>query len=406
MTQTGAELAQLFRAGLGGDAAGPLGLAISGGGDSMAMLHLAAQAGVPGLRAVTVDHGLREAAAQEAAFVGQVCAGLGIPHDVLQWRGWDGQGNLQAEARRARYGLMAGWARDHGIACVALAHTKDDQAETLLMRLARGAGVDGLSGMAARRQAQGVTWLRPLLGVTRGALRAYLNAAGQAWCEDPSNDDPQYERVRMRAALAALAPLGVTSEALGTVAANMAMARAALDAQARAAGCVVPDQGDLCFDAECFFAQPEEIQRRLLDRALKWVASAEFGPRAGKLREFSTAMAQGRQAALHGCLGLGQNGGFRITREYNAVRDTRCAPGALWDGRWRLSGPYDNGLELRALGEDGLRACPAWRETGVPRAALLASPAVWRGDNLLAAPRAGFAAGWRAELAQAHDWPL
>ncbi|WP_114967069.1 tRNA lysidine(34) synthetase TilS, partial [Alkalilacustris brevis] len=192
-------------AGPGDDAPG-LGVAVSGGGDSVALLLLvadwAAARGVR-LRAVTVDHGLREGAAQEAEAVARLCAELGIGHDILRWQGWDGQGNLQDAARRARQGLIAGWARDHGLAAVALGHTRDDQAETVLMRLARGAGVDGLSGMAPLRLAVGLAWLRPLLDVGRAELRALLRARGVPWAEDPSNEDARFQRVRARRALEA-----------------------------------------------------------------------------------------------------------------------------------------------------------------------------------------------------------
>ena len=115
-----------------------MGLAVSGGGDSMAMLHLAAASGLP-VRVVTVDHGLRAGAAAEATEVGRICAGLGLPHEVLRWH-WDGCGNLQDAARRGRRAVMADWAQRVGVGAVALAHTQDDVAETFLMRLARGAG--------------------------------------------------------------------------------------------------------------------------------------------------------------------------------------------------------------------------------------------------------------------------
>jgi len=178
---------------------GPLGVAISGGGDSTALL-LLLHAARRAVLAVTVDHGLRPESAAEAAAVGALCAARGIPHDTLVWAEGPESGNLQARARQARRRLIADWARGRGIGDVALGHTLDDQAETVLLRLARGSGVDGLAAMAAVAEGDGVRWHRPLLGIGRGALRDWLRGEGVAWIDDPSNEDPRFDRVRVRAA--------------------------------------------------------------------------------------------------------------------------------------------------------------------------------------------------------------
>jgi len=190
-------------------------VAVSGGGDSLALMHLAADwAGGAPLAAVTVDHGLRPESAAEAREVARAAGALGLRHETLLWRGWDGHGNLQAAARDARHALIAEWARTEGRGTVLLGHTRDDQAETVLMALARAAGPDGLSAMQAACEARGVLWLRPLLGVGREELRAELRRRGAAWAEDASNADPRFERVRARRALRALAPVGIDAPAL------------------------------------------------------------------------------------------------------------------------------------------------------------------------------------------------
>jgi len=400
-----ASLSDSIEQAVSGLAPGVLGVAVSGGGDSMALLHLLAARGP--VRAVTVDHGLRPEAAQEAAFVGEVCAGLGVPHDVLRWH-WDGQGNLQDRARRARRRLIAGWAAPLGITHVALAHTADDQAETFLMRLAREAGVDGLSGMAAETAAQGVTWLRPLLGHGRAELRAYLRAHDLAWVKDPSNEDPRYDRVKARRALAALTPLGIGAGTLARVSAQLAEARAALEAQ------VVEfftqharlQAGDVLVETAALNAASAEIQRRVLAQALRWVASAEYGPRRAALARLLEDIAAGRPATVHGCLVQPGKAQLRIGREFNAVADTRAPAPGLWDGRWRLNGPEKEGLEIRALGPGGLAQCPDPRAAGLPRATLLASPSVWDGETLLAAPLAGMGENWHVALFAAPDSPF
>ncbi len=381
-----------------------LGVAVSGGSDSMALLSLlATEAATRGVevRAVTVDHGLRPEAKDEAAMVAAFCASLGIPHDTLLWSGWDGRGNLQAMARQARYGLIREWAAAAAVDMVALGHTLDDQAETVLMHLARRSGVDGLAGMAERFEREGLSYVRPLIGQLRHDLRAYLDDHGIRWCDDPSNDDESFERVRARRALSILSDLGIDTHALGDVAANARSAKVALDHCAWREVIENPsveDRGDIVLSEG---PQAEEIGRRILIGALRWVSGEVYPPRSASLVELRSAMAKAERHTLHGCLvsrencpqGLGSR--LRITREFRAVETSRGPTESLWDGRWRLDGPHSAGLEIRALGE-GLSNCPEWRDTGLPRTTLLASPAVWRGDTLIAAPLAGLSNGWTA----------
>ena len=227
-----------------------LGVAVSGGSDSLALLYLVAdwtrQSGVE-LQVATVDHRLRPEAADEARMVAEHCRTLGASHDTLIWEHEDAAGNLQDMARRARYRLLADWADERGVGLILLGHTLDDQAETFLMRLARGSGVDGLSGMAESRVDDGITWLRPLLGCTREALRDELRSRGLTWSDDPSNEDEKYSRVRVRKLLSALAPLGLDAEKLADTAARMASAREALEIETRRQAEMIAkvDMGDL-----------------------------------------------------------------------------------------------------------------------------------------------------------------
>ncbi len=410
-TGKGDRLAALMKAALPPGRINRLGVAVSGGGDSMALLHLArgwARAGGASVSAATVDHGLRPAARAEAAMVAEVCEGMGVAHRTLTWSGWDGSGNLQDKARRARYRLLADWALDEGLDAVALAHTADDQAETFVMRLARGAGVDGLSAMAARRRAGGVDWVRPLLGAGREELRDYLRAGGHGWVEDPSNADPRFLRVQVRQVIEALAPLGIDAAALLATTQRLGEAREALElaAQAAARRIAVVEAGDVVMAREGLLALPAELKRRLLSHALSWVASADYGPRHESLAEGLRAIEAGREMTLHGCQILRKGGTLRICRELQAVKELRSAPGALWDRRWRVVAPEEtdlSGLEVGALGEAGIVLCPDWREAGLPRASLLSAPAIWREGALVAAPLAGKALGWRAELARGGE---
>lgn len=392
-----------FRAALG-PVDVPLGLAVSGGGDSVALLHLAVETGLK-VEVVTVDHGLRPEAAAEAEWVGRLCARLGVPHAVRRWHGWDGSGNLQDQARQARLSLIASWAGEAGLGAVALGHTRDDQAETVLMRLARRAGVDGLSAMPARRLALGIVWLRPLLTIGREDLRCYLRGVGQDWIEDPSNDALRFDRVKARQVLACLAPLGVTSAVLAGVADQMRSARTALEQQTEAAARHLAriEHGDVVIDRTGFLALSPEIRRRLLVGALVWVSSADYGPRAVSVGGVLSAIEAGQGATLAGCRVLVRPAVLRVTREWQAVRTLVAEPGQTWDQRWQVHGPEINGLQVKALGSAGLAGCPGWRSSGLPRATLLASPAVWRDDVLVAAPLAQPAPGWTAQLAGDAD---
>lgn len=204
-----------------------LGLAVSGGPDSLGLLLLAHQA-LPGrIAAATVDHGLRAESAVEAAMVAQVCAELGVEHAALTVT--VAAGNVQSQARAARYAALADWAGATGLAALATAHHTDDQAETLLLRLNRGSGVAGLAGVRARGLAPGTSLplLRPLLDFRRAELAGVVAAAGLDAAKDPSNEDDRFDRVRLRKAMGDADWLEVP--ALAASAAHLADADAALD---------------------------------------------------------------------------------------------------------------------------------------------------------------------------------
>ncbi|WP_233488818.1 tRNA lysidine(34) synthetase TilS [Rhodovulum sp. 12E13] len=383
-----------------------LGLAVSGGSDSMALMALAADwASARGTRleAVTVDHGLRPEAADEARMVANAARALGLPHRVLVWQ-WDRKGNLQDAARRARFSLLAGWAVREGLAAVLLGHTRNDQAETLLMRLARGSGVDGLAAMAEERVADGVRFLRPLLDVERYALRQELNARGQAWADDPTNDDPAFDRVRTRRALAAL---GLDDARLAETAARMADARAALEEMTRhvAASSLALDRGDLTLPQEAFATQPAEIRHRLLAHLLRWRAHSPYRPRYRPLRALAEGLVRGRGGTLHGCFVSVRRGTIRIAREYAAVAALESPPDALWDGFWQLERTEGAARAdtVRALGQRALGPLPDTGHARPPRESLMASPALWHGDRLVAAPLAGLGEGWTCQPAFTVD---
>lgn len=386
-----------------------LGAAVSGGGDSIALLSALAQysrtRGID-LFAVTVDHRLRPEAREEIRMVTALCHKLGLEHHVEYWSGWDGDGNLQAEARKARYALMADWAYANQITHVALGHTADDQAETLLMRLARAGGVDGLSAMAPRRVRHGITWFRPFLDVQRAALRTFLREAGLSWAEDPSNENRDFKRIRARDVLSALEPLGIGVDALCHVAEHMAEAREALDWQtflaAQEAAWVL--FGAVAVDIRRFRTLPAEIRRRLLVHSITWISGSDYPPRRSAVAGALEAIRKGETMTLDGCqISVGESVVW-IYRELNAIRDVTAEVGDVWDDRWTVDGPEDDPeIEVSALGFEALSRLEGWRELGLPRAALAVTPAVWYGGELVAAPVVEMDGEWTAEMENGQD---
>lgn len=383
-------------------------VAVSGGSDSLAVMHLAAvwaASRTCSVEVVSVDHGLRPEAAAEVAMVAQVASRLGLEHHGLHWQGWDGQGNLQDAARQARRSLIAGWAKNRDISHVLLGHTMDDQAETVLMRLSRGSGVDGLAGMVPATEAEDVLWLRPVLGQRRQALRDYLSEKGATWAEDPSNADDRFDRVKARQMLETLAPLGLTPERLAQTADHMQSASWALRlaGQDLARRVARQDGGDVVFDLDELSLAPRELQTRLLAGALGWVSGQGYRPRFRALMQALESASQGRDSTLQGCQLLAGKGQLHICREAAVVKTLRRSAQDIWDGRWQAEGPDLEGLEIAAMGEVGLAQCPDWRDSGLPRKSLLAAPALWQGEQLVAAPLAGMAENHAIQLIEGRQ---
>jgi tRNA(Ile)-lysidine synthase len=279
-------------------------LAVSGGPDSVALMWLAARwrsarKRGPRLIAVTVDHGLRPEAAREARDVKQLARSLDLPHRTLRWTGPKPKTGLPAAARDARYRLLAKAARAHGATHILTAHTRDDQAETLLMRMARGSGLAGLAAMARQSEREGVVLARPFLQISKSQLVATLTKARLGFVVDPSNRDLSFTRPRFRALMPALASEGCDSRNLARLASRLARANAALEVLVDGAErfLALKDRGgahpgfdtkgfdakvfdDKGFDAKAFAALSEEIRLRLLLRFIDRVGHegpAELG---------------------------------------------------------------------------------------------------------------------------------
>ncbi|MGC1178508.1 MAG: tRNA lysidine(34) synthetase TilS [Methyloceanibacter sp.] len=385
-----------------------LALAVSGGPDSLAALHLLARWRVEGgakldVTVLTVDHGLRLSSREEALMVARMAASLGLSHAILTWSHAEGEkGGVQARAREARYDLMAAYCHAHDIPALVTAHHLDDQAETFLMRLKRGSGLDGLAAIPEVSSLAGIAVLRPLLDVPKARLAATLTEAGIGWAEDPSNVDPRFERARLRASCDALAQLGLTSEALARSALRLRRARVALDA---AASDFLGAHGDMSEAGYCLLgraalaAAPTEIALRALARAVTAVGGRPAPLRLAKLEVLLAALQEnpGKTHTLGGCRLQPIGDRLGVFRETRGARlpGLHLAPGAraLWDNRFRveLAPSEAKPVTVRALGESGFRdlsSSSPWL-AALPRHAGTTLPGGWRAGEMICLPHLG-----------------
>ncbi|WP_196501807.1 tRNA lysidine(34) synthetase TilS [Aestuariivirga litoralis] len=351
-----------------------LAIAVSGGGDSIALLRLAhAWHGSGSLIALTVDHGLRKESVKEAKQVASCCKSLGIKHHVLKWKHQGITSGLQAKARSARYELMAAWCGKHGVNALLTAHTMDDQAETVAMRQRRTSSAKSLSAIWPEKQWNGITVLRPLLDVTRAELRDYLTAIGQDWIEDPSNQDHRYERVRVRAEAPALTlaaeakaaqrkTRSAEKSAAVWIAKSVTVTSFGMITISSASVKAMTDAALLNLIALAGGSTPELAKRESL---AAWLASDETGRRtlggalfAKRQREIIVAREPARIAA--------------------APVATSPANGVRWDNRFLVIGPKGSSIiaraALKSLKRNG--KIPAFVDAGLP--------VVMRGDKVLA----------------------
>jgi tRNA(Ile)-lysidine synthase len=320
-------------------------LAVSGGPDSTALLFLAARwraarkRKTPRLIAVTVNHGLRPQSGEEARSVARLARRLGVAHRIVRWRGKKPRTGLQEAARAARYRLLAGAARKAKASHILTAHTLDDQAETVLMRMSRGSGITGLCGMRdvaqvplsfSLREPRRLLLVRPLIGVPKARLNATLRRARIAYADDASNRDPRFARARFRDVMPALAREGLDAARIALLARRLQRAEGALecavdDASTHLSEHAWGEAGPVVLDAKGFFLLPAEIALRLLARAINRVGD-EGALRLGKLETLYEALASARgkgrtRRTLAGALVT--LGGTRLTVERAPPRSPR-----------------------------------------------------------------------------------
>jgi len=294
----------------------PAAVAVSGGGDSLSLMLLlrdwASSQSQPLPVVLTVDHGLQSSAAREAERVRKLARAAGLSPHILVWKGAKPAADIEAEARAARYSLMGRWCAEHQVQALYVAHTLEDQAETFLLRLARGSGLDGLAAMQSISRlpvpAFGqVKLVRPLLDISKGDLRAFLKARKVEWAEDPMNADVRFSRAKIRAAWPQLCELGLLPQRIADAARHLARARAALDEMTD--GFLQRGmrfgEGGAMLDPLRLKMLPREVGLRALASVLSRVSGEEYRPRFESLERLFDSIFSGSVGAgstLHGCI--------------------------------------------------------------------------------------------------------
>jgi tRNA(Ile)-lysidine synthase len=405
-------------------AAKRLAVGVSGGGDSLALVLLADAWGRRheiAITALTVDHGLRSDSIVEARQVAGWMKARGIAHEILSVTTMAPASGVQRAARDWRLAGFDRWRRDHGAGAVLLAHTAEDQAETLWLRISADSGPDGLGAMQLQTRVAGLPIARPLLAISKQRLTATCRSHGQPWIEDPSNRNPAFDRVRLRRLAPALGLSGLGADTAQRITASMATARRAMD---RFCAIFILDHGGLSpagvawFDGVAFAALPATFTDLLLSRLLWAIGGGEFPARRKRvarlgaaLRGSSTVLAR----TLGGCvISRLIDGRVVLFREAAAcAKAVWLEPGrkTRWDNRfeacWRGSAP----VSLGALGAEGWRwmlrhapeSCVNSGLTALPYAARLSHPAIRELDGTVSVPHFVMGDGMRST---ASGWPL
>ncbi len=382
-------------------------IAVSGGRDSMALAFLVNRwVRSIGGRAVllTVDHDLRPESADEAQFVADWAKGQGLECQILRWRGEKPKSAVQSAARTARYALMEDGCRRQGILHLFLAHHADDQGETLLMRMARGSGPAGLSAMAPVTETRHLRLLRPLLTVSRQRLEDTLAAAGMDWVEDPSNQNPKYDRTLVRQLSLDLKRRGLEEGLLSALTGDFSSLRQKMDAEVvRFLGryAVLHPAGYITLPHPLMAGLDEVYTAAILGRVLRTVGGGDYAPGRDKLARLRSRLADPdfRSATLGRC---------RITtrrKKLIVLRESRNLPPpyplaageeTVFDERFLLSAPVD--CRVAPLGLEGWKAIDEQSKDlldGLPSGLRGSLPAFWDDFGLLAAPSLRY---WRGGL--------
>lgn len=365
----------------------PIAVGVSCGADSLALILLLSHAGY-NVTALSVDHGLRAAAKDEISFASTLMKQKNIPHKVLEWVGPKPTSNIQAGARKARYDLMQEWCVGAGVRHLCVAHHLDDQAETFLMRLARGSGVKGLSAMqAVKNLSKEVQLIRPLLKVPKADLINYLQAQNISWIEDPSNQNDDFDRVTVRNFLKNPPLAGFTCQRLVSTAENMQRAQGALDYYTRQWLNSYVDTdffGYLAIDPSGFNAAPDEIVYRAISSVISYFGGQDYTPRFEKLTrlvaEMQTTDFSGATLAGVQFIRL-KSGVFLVFRELGTLSSQNAQMGGQYSDIYTIDRLNDMAeIWVKPIGTNNWpivkKAMPEFMEH-IPHSIRLTMPSFW-----------------------------
>ena len=394
---------------------GDIGIGVSGGGDSMALLLLASEWALRNDRCIkvaTVDHGLRSGSSSECEYVKKICTDLSIEHTTLKWLEKP-IGNLQNSARKARHRLFTEWITKKKLCLVMLGHTLDDNAETIMIRLIRGSGIDGLTGISKTKKLNGLDIFRPLLSFSRKDLRSYLQVKNTRWIDEPSNFDERFERIKIRNVLPQLSKIGLTPIKFVALANHMARAKDAINSEVvtfTRLNVIQRPWGDLEIGHYVFTGIPEEYQLRLLSEALRWISGSIYRPRFSSLERLLKNIRDeklGLGVCLMGCIIKYKEKKIIFSREFSAIenRISITKDSFIWENRWKLEvhpKKVNNAL-IGPLGKDGLKKVLKNNDTEVPTSALICSVAMFEGGHVSCVPILSFGTGLTSTLIGGTD---
>lgn len=382
-------------------------VAVSGGSDSLALTLLANAWAKARIIAITVDHGLRKESEYEAAQVARWLAKYDIEHYTLKWKGDKQPSNIQANARNARYELMTDFCKQQQIANLLVAHTKEDQAETVLIRLMRGSGLEGLCGIRNKVTINDIRIIRPLLDTKKEDLKSYLRSQKQGWIEDPSNQNDKFARVRVRKFINSsdepellISRLASTANALQR--SNDYIQQNILREISEVAD--IKSEGYCLLDIEKFKALHVEVGLKIMAKLIKSIGGQYYKPRFEKLENLYNFIQNGEyNATLGGCeiyqsKKQSEAGKLLIIRENSAIQDDLeilSGSSVIWDGRFKCSLKYiEENFIVGAFSSSDLlsiaRERQEFKNLKLPKRVIFALPALKTLENIVAVPHIGY----------------
>ena len=369
-----------------------LGLAVSGGSDSLAMLYICNDWALKNkvkLHCVTVDHKLRPGSLKEAGLVADHCNGMGINHEIVEWKHERNLiGNLSDLARSARYKLIDKWRKE--LRFILVGHTQNDQIETFFMNLKRGSGIEGLKGMPVSfKRPEGYFIIRPLIHSSRESLQQFLQEKNINWVSDPSNLNEDFERILHRKTWEILKSKGFSESRIELSVAHMRRAHEALKQMLPIHFQQIGKQEltDLLWDYDGFIALPEEFKLRLISAAVMWNGNSHYRPRFKAVLNVLKNIQEKKTTVLGGAIFYHHARKIRLTTEFKSLKDNavNCSLGSVWRNIWEVKREIKDGY-IAPIGIIGNNQLSKRQRSTMPYRSRIIQPGIFLKEKLLLAP--------------------